>query len=232
MALSPYLAMTAAEIHAAQTLPKQLGYMACHFSPYGTGLSNLPKTLPEGSLLILNDRIPLRRHDTAQVVRQLTQAVQSHQCHGVLLDFQRPPGSEAAAMVQALTSALPCPVGVSQLHADSGDFPVFLPPLPPDILPEDYLKPWQSRKIWLDASLTRLKIAVTAAGANRACPESLPPARHRSRELFCHYATSVQEDRAVFTLWRTPEDLTALLNHCEGLGVTLAAGLYQELRPK
>ncbi len=230
MSLPVYLARTAAEFGPA--LPRSCAYMACHFSPYGTGLSNLPDTLPEGSLLLVNDRIPLRRHESRLVARQLKQAVEQHKCCGVLLDFQRPAVSEAADMVQALTSALPCPVGVSRLYAGDGDYPVFLPPPPPDTAPENYLKPWQHRKIWLDASLTRLQITVTAEGARCACPDTLPPARHESRELFCHYALSVQKDRAIFTLWRTKEDLTALLAHCEGLGVTLAAGLYQELQPE
>ena len=49
------LAMTAAELGAAP-LPSHPAWMACHFSPYSTGLTNLPPKLPQDSLLILNDR--------------------------------------------------------------------------------------------------------------------------------------------------------------------------------
>ena len=50
MAIKGYLAMTAAEIAAAGAPAYGLAYMACHFSPYGTGLVNLPRELPEGRL--------------------------------------------------------------------------------------------------------------------------------------------------------------------------------------
>ena len=46
MAIRPFLAMTAAEIRGTETLPPKTAWMACHFSPYSTGLSNLPKDLP------------------------------------------------------------------------------------------------------------------------------------------------------------------------------------------
>ena len=52
MAITPFLAMTAAEIEHSTPLPPNVAWMACHFSPYGAGLSNLPKNLPAGSLLI------------------------------------------------------------------------------------------------------------------------------------------------------------------------------------
>ena len=52
MAIRPFLAMTAAEIQGTETLPPKTAWMACHFSPYSTGLSNLPKALPPGLSLI------------------------------------------------------------------------------------------------------------------------------------------------------------------------------------
>ena len=45
MGLPLYLAMTAAELSAAEALPRKMAYMACHFSLYGTGLSNIPEQL-------------------------------------------------------------------------------------------------------------------------------------------------------------------------------------------
>ena len=58
MGISHYLAMTGVEIAAAEALPENIAYMACHFSPYGTGLTGAPEVLPKHSMLILNDRIP------------------------------------------------------------------------------------------------------------------------------------------------------------------------------
>ena len=55
MAMEPYLAMTAGEIRGASVLPRRTGWLSCHFSPSGAGLSNLPVALPPGSLLILDD---------------------------------------------------------------------------------------------------------------------------------------------------------------------------------
>ena len=43
MVIRPFLAMTAAEIRANPDISSPIGWMACHFSPYGTGLSNLPE---------------------------------------------------------------------------------------------------------------------------------------------------------------------------------------------
>ena len=52
MAIAQYLAMTAAEMIGSTFLPQKAAWMACHFSPYSTGLCNLPSALPPGSLLI------------------------------------------------------------------------------------------------------------------------------------------------------------------------------------
>ena len=46
MAITPFLAMTAAEFRKKEDLPDKIAWMACHFSPYGLGLSNLPQRLP------------------------------------------------------------------------------------------------------------------------------------------------------------------------------------------
>jgi len=68
MPLTTYLAMTAAEMHYAETLPEHPVWMACHFSSYATGLSNCPTFLPAGSLLMINDRIPIWNHDPAHIL--------------------------------------------------------------------------------------------------------------------------------------------------------------------
>ena len=84
MADCHHLAMTAAEISYASKLPANPAYMACHFSAYGTGLSNMPTQLPKDSLLILNDRVPVCGHDHDLIPEQLRQLVQSLKCNALL----------------------------------------------------------------------------------------------------------------------------------------------------
>lgn len=74
MALPIYLAMTPWEMEHRE-LPPRCGWMACHFSPYGQGLSNLPRVLPADSLVIVNDRIPPWGHDPKLMAQQLQEVI-------------------------------------------------------------------------------------------------------------------------------------------------------------
>lgn len=230
MALPLYLAMTAAEMRANATLPAKMGYMACLFSPYGTGLSNCPKALPEGAMLILNDRTPICGHDPQLITNQLVELVQTFKCGCVLLDLQRGGVDETGALVKAIAESLPCPVGVSELYAEGVDCPVFLPPVPPDVPVGEYLRPWQGREVWLEAALDGAVITLTEDGS--ACaPLPLgrhPEGGHRDERLHCHYIINMEEN-ARFTLFRIREDLDALLAEAEAFGTTRAVGLWQEL---
>jgi len=231
MALPLYLAMTAAEIEGSPALPARMAYMACHFSAYGDGLSNCPKSLPEGSLLILNDRTPICGHAPAQITAQLEEILELNACWGILLDFQRPDVAETAVLAKYLVHALSCPVGVSAVYGRDLDCPIFLPPVPPDTQPETYLSPWRGREIWLEAALDGLEITLTEAGASTsALPfcEATENA-HRDEMLHCHYHAQVSTAEARFTLCRTREDLDELLEEAESLGVAAAVGLWQEL---
>lgn len=231
MAIRPFLAMTAAEIRGTEALPPKTAWMACHFSPYSTGLSNLPKILPPGSMVILDDITPIHGHDAEAIAAQLRPRLEGLECSGVLLDFQRPGYAEAGLLAGRLSEALPCPVGVSALYGRELSCPVFLPPVPPDVILADYLAPWQGREIWLELALGVEAITLTPAGAT-ASP--LPPTvqftgGHGDERLHCHYQIHTDADSARFTLFRTPEDLDALLTEGEALGATRAVGLYQEL---
>ena len=231
MAIRPFLAMTAAEIRGTETLPPKTAWMACHFSPYSTGLSNLPKILPPGSMVILDDITPIHGHDPEAIAARLRPRLEEMVCSGVLLDFQRPGYEEAGILAERLSEALPCPVGVSALYGRTLSCPVFLPPVPPDVSLADYLAPWQGREIWLELALGGEIITLTPTGATTS---PLPPAAqlssgHRDEKLHCHYQIHTDADSARFTLFRTPEDLDALLTDGETLGVTRAVGLYQEL---
>ena len=72
MPIAHYLAMTAAEMAGNSVLPDRMAWMACHFSPSGVGLSNLPHWLPPGSLLILDDSTPIHDHDPQRVASELS----------------------------------------------------------------------------------------------------------------------------------------------------------------
>lgn len=231
MAFSGYLAMTAAEMLNCSVMPKKMAYMACHFSPYGLGLSNLPERLPPGSILILNDRTPIHRHDPKQIVKELAHAADTWQCTGVLLDFQRPGYEEASAVVKAAADLLPCPLCVTPEYADGVNCPILLPPIPADTALDTYLAPYQGRAIWLEVAFSPQVITVTPEGA-RCQPLSQwkPPAdSHRDETLCCHYTIETTQSEARFTLFRTPEDLSLLMEKAASMEVSCFMGLYQEL---
>lgn len=230
MAFPRYLAMTGWEIRNCNRLPAHTAFMACHFSPYGTGLTNFPEWLPPDSLLILNDRTPIHGHDPQQIAEQLHNGVEALQCGGILLDFQRPDCEETAQLCLHLCQVLSCPVGVSDIYAANLPGPVFLPPAPPDVPLAEYLMPWNGREIWLEAALDAAEITLTQAGCSSV---SLPcPDRTDGFEdpiLHCHYRIRTNSDKIAFTLFRTPEDLEDLLLEAESLGITRSIGLWQEL---
>ena len=228
MVLPLYLAMTAAEIRANTDSPPNIGYMACHFSPYGTGLSNCPAHLPEGSMLILNDRTPIHGHDHGLIADQLTELVEKLKCDSVLLDFQRVDVPELSLLAQKLSAALPCPLGVSDLYAADSDCSIFLPPVMPDTPLSEHLAPWQGRDIWLDISAESQEITITENGASMVIlPQQVLPQCHADTALHCHYRIDVGENIR-FTLFRTEQDLQDLLAEAKHLGISRAVGLYQE----
>jgi len=231
MEIECYLAMTAAEMGQTEPLPPRIAWMSCHFSPYGRDLSNLPDKLPENSLLILNDRTPWWNHDCGRILAQLEERLESLSCAGLLLDFQRPDIQEVAELAQMLSEQLPCPVGVSELYAKGLSCPVFLPPMPLLETPEEYLRPWQGRELWLDLAPECSQIRLSARGSTAIpLPFSPPPEFwHRDEQLHCRYTVEVSSDWAALTLYRTREDLVSLLKEAQGYGVTTAVGLWQEL---
>ena len=73
MPIPCYIAMTGAEFLHTDRFPDKIAWMACHYACYATGLSNLPKDLPEGALIIVNDRTPPFEQDAAFIAEQLLQ---------------------------------------------------------------------------------------------------------------------------------------------------------------
>lgn len=230
MAIPLYLAQTAAEFASNSPKPAHLAWMACHFSPYGTGLTNLPRQLPKDSLLVLNDRTPVCGHDPELVSSTLMEIVERLHCRGILLDFQRPDCPDTAA-IAAQTAALPCPVAVSEYYAEALTCPVFLAAPPPYIPLECYIEPWKGRKLWLEMAISCTQITVTKNGS------TFSSADHHDGTAFpfydemlcCKYRTEIKGDCVQFTLHRGKEEQAALLKKAEQLGIQCAVGLYQQL---
>lgn len=226
---SQYLAMTAAEMGSATRLPEKVAWMACHFSPYSGGLCNLPHALPEGSLLILNDRTPMGGHDIERVCQELDAALRQFRCTGLLIDFLNPPGVESQSLVAFLAEQLPCPVGAPPAYAVEGAA-VFLPPVPTDVPLEEYLKKWVGQPIWLESALEGQTITLTSAGASYSANHlPCPASAHADGALHCHYTIQPQQNAVAFHTWRTGEDLADLMAEAKDMGVELTVGLYQEL---
>lgn len=217
--------MTQAEFTACSSLPASLAWMACHFSPYGTGLVNLPPDLPNGSMVILNDRIPMAGHDPETVLRQL----QELDMDCLLLDFQRQPERNALDLSRFLVRNLSCPVGVPAAYGKELDSPLFLAPPPLNTPLDGYLAPWQSREIWLEIGLDAMTYTVTEQGVIPGPLSAVPKNGQYDAEVFCHYRMDLAPNQAVFSLWRTEADLDRLLEKAASHGVTKAVGLWQEL---
>lgn len=233
MALTLYLAMTCAEIQNCQPLPAHIAWMACHFSPYGSGLSNMPQQLPEGSVLILNDRIPPQGHDPKLVASQLAQTAEKQAAARILLDFQRPGCNETAAVVSEVLQVAPCPTAVTPAYAAQHNCPVFLSPALRQPL-QAQLANWDGREVWLEALPECQVITVTEQGS-RIVTNPLPGPVVESQlveTLFCRYRREQGDDHISFTVWRDHEMLSQFLTAAEELHVPCAIGLYQQLRQK
>lgn len=229
MAIAQYLAMTAAEMIGSTSLPQKAAWMACHFSPYSTGLCNLPSALPPGSLLILNDRTPLHGHDVNRVCQELTQAIEQFSCFGLLVDFQNKPTDESLQLTAYLATHLQYPLGLPPAYAVK-NAAVFIPAAPTLTRLSRYLAPWKGQEIWLEDALEGESAILTKDGTSiRANPGPQDGIIHADRNLHCHYTIQARQNSILFHTWRTNSDLEALLEDAEQEGVTLSVGLYQEL---
>lgn len=225
-----YLAMTPGELAACSRLPENCGYLGCHFSSGGTGLSGLPQSLPRGSLLIVTDQVSPHHYDPEKISEQVQACVEDLGCALVLLDFQRPGNAETRQVAEGILRRLPGITGVSHLYAEGLDCPVFLPPPPLWTPLKAYLAPWVGRVIWQEVALEGAVIQVTAAGtAYREVPPEPTPLPHFSPELCCHYGIHTEKAQVEFTLTRTKEDLESFMALGESLGIRRFIGLYQEL---
>lgn len=229
MALPIYLAMTPWEFRNCQR-PANWGWMGCHFSAGGDGLTGLPDSLPGKALLILDDHTPMQAHDPTLCCRQLQQAAKQLRPQGIILDLQRPEQPQLSEFLHTLQNTLPCPTAVSHVYAQYWDGPVLVPPVPPDIPIREHLQPWQGRPVWLEADRGFLELTLTHKGCQASCqPVDFQEGMHKDHRLHCHYRVSVTPEKAVFSLMRTHEDLQELIQEGQALGVSTVVGLYQEL---
>ena len=231
MEIPVFLAMTAGEVAQAEELPERLGWMACHFSAYGTGISNIPKSLPPGSMLMLNDRTPVCGHAPDAVAKALCEAADRLQCDCILLDLQREDKEALLPIIRAVLDRAGCPVGVCALYAANFDCPVLVPPVEPYKPLEEALAPWDGRELWLELSTGGTEITVTADGS-RYAPllfHEPPEKAHYDKELCCHYEIQVTEKEVRFLLGRTEADLQALLEKAQVFNVTRSIQLWQEV---
>lgn len=231
MAIKGYTAMTAAEFFTRDISPARPAWMACHFSCYSTGLTNLPKELPKGAMVIINDRTPIDRHDPAYIKEQLKALADTCQPDCFLLDFQRAGSEQTRQLAAALAKNLPCPVGISELYAEDLDCPVFVAAPPIDRPLQTHLQPWAGREIWLElatddqcAMITENDCRIFPADSENA--DNLP---HTDQAVHCRYRVSMEDTCARLHLQRGIPELQAMLQEAEDLGVQIAVGLYQQL---
>ena len=225
----PYLAMTAAEMAPTAPIHIPVAWMACHFSPYGTGLTNCPSSLPEGSILILNDRTPVSGHDPRRIAGQLEEICAAFRCSKILLDFQRSGCPDTTRVVQEV-SALPVPVGTTPEYAQDTNSAVFLPPLPLTASLSGHLAPWQGREVWLEIAPQSGRFYITQAGSRFSSGESkTEPLPFVDQKLHCAYEIEIQPNCVRFLLQRRKEQLEALMQEATQFGISCFIGLYQDL---
>lgn len=230
MAIPITLAMTAAEIGAADSLPPHIGWMACHFSSYGTGLSNIPDALPPGSMLILNDRTPIGGHDPGLIREQVLAAMERQQCDALLLDFQRPGNPETGRLCRILTDVLPDRAAVSELYADDLPCPVFLSPAPLHVPMDEAFRKWEDREKWLEIAMEAQTVAITSSGSVFTACGDIPEQGMYDDHLYCSYHTAISGDAVRFTLFDTPQSVIRKLQAAQRMGIRRFVGLYQQLR--
>ena len=231
MAIPLYLAKNPWEFAQKNSCNENSAWMACRFSPSGAGLNHVPEQLPKNTLLILDDMIPPQGHSINQVKTTLSHIAEKFSCPGILLDFQRPNNPESCEMIRSILT-LSCPVIVSHIYAADLNCPIFLPPIPPWMIPEEYIKPWQNRNIWLEVAIQTQTLTITDNGCRISeCiygeSRDLP---FHSENLCCHYGIDLSEKQALFTLNRNKSHISALLNRLEQFGVKGCVGLYEDFK--
>ncbi len=222
-----YLAMTSDDIMKKSTLPPKIAWMSVRFDKEGDGLINFPAEKYDSCILILDDYNPYTRHDHKKICQQLQEHISTRKYDGILLDFQQPKDSGLCTLVRQLERELPIKVGVTPSYSTNESI-VFLPPLPPAVSVESYLKPWSSHEIWLDLTTQGYSLCVTSAGVGECTKkhESIP---FYNEKLCTHYVSEVSSESIIFSLQRTADDCMTILRKANAFNVRAAFSLYHEL---
>ena len=222
MAFQRILAMTEAEIRNHSTPPSDYACLGCHFSPEGH-LVGLPDSLPSGCGLVIDDRNPIT--DSAVVTAALDNLVPDY----VILDFQYPPEKASLEFAAALAQTKWRTVMPPE-YAKGQDCPLFLPPVPPHVPIEEYLKPWKGREIWLELALDGAVITITAQGCQiePMLHAQIPDGAFADSMLHCHYIISQQEDSLQFRCGRNLQDVEDMLHTPLPPNLKRAVGLFRE----
>ncbi len=211
MEIPLFLAQSAQEMAKLEQYP----LLTCPFS----------QRLPDfsGAMLVLTDETPPKN---LEILAQITEL----NCRWILLDFQRPGDPMTVQIAKAITEKATCPVAVAEPYAAGLSCPVFLPPVPPHVSLEAHLAPWRGREIWLDVSASPTRIRIDRKGSQISPLSSIDHEGicHEDKNLCCHYFIRTGHDEILFDLFRTREDISALLKNAALHGVTTAVGLYQE----
>ena len=231
MPIPLFLAMSPYEFTVCGKLPPRVAWMSLRFSPSGQGLSNQPKALPPGSLMILDDWIPWHGHSSSRIAQELEQLLGRLGCCGLLLDFERPPQTETLLLANALSCLCKqrgIPMAAPPAYLVNDHMEVFLPPLP--VLPR---RNRDSSRLWVDVSPVEQSFKI---GPDMT--EPLPPAhRYRSPqpqnwqhsgELPMLYRTYRQGDAIVLHLRRDPSVVRDYLCSQTDCRIRFALGLWKE----
>ncbi len=230
MGIKGYLAMTAAEFSKANH-ESSPAWMSCHFSLWGEGLTNLPVTLPQGSMVILDDSNPPNVHDVEIIKSQMGKLCQQLNPECILLDFQKPGNSKTAEIALALVTSLPCPVGISQQYAKGLSCPVLLDCPQPSATLRSSAAAFGGRELWLELAPERQTLALTEEGCHiteEALSQLNPPHFFDQETASCYHWTLTQ-GKATFYVQRDLNCLQKLLLEAEQIGISRAVGLYQQL---
>lgn len=221
-----YLAMTATEFHGVRHA-EPIAWMSCRFSSHNTGLCNLPQSLPPDSLILLDDSDPIEHHDPDRVVSQLQQLCRTHAPAGMVLDLQRPKTKATQNMVRAISKSLPCPVAVTEQYGDITSGPVLVS-APIHLSLKQVIASWKNRQVWVDLPFGMQTVLGTDISPVMPLEDGEFP--YYDKFLHCRYRTASTPQGIQFTLCRTRQMLSPLLQEADRLGIGKAIGLYQEYK--
>lgn len=234
MSIPLFLAFTAEEFSQKVPFPAKTAWMSVHFSPNGSGLTNLPPQLPQGSLILLDDHIQWANHSIERVCQELVTVLQRTESIGLLLDFEREPTAETLLLTKALgrcCKELGVALSAPPKYLLEDDTTLFLSPFPCSIAPEN-IDP--QRKVWLDISPVchsiRISKDCTIGSPAPYTRAGIPNSQevYWDEDLLCNYYSEADGDDIRITLFRDATSAAKLLNRLNPAKIQLAIGLWRD----